>query len=251
MRPWVIQVPRVYCREKPRNRAILCRLKIDGAVDFRNGTATTKTIRYWIDYPYVEGNILNPFTQNVLKGDYPIIGQHTFLNITAESETIAETRQVPTPQNGFDSTTFPGGSQFFGNPNQFAFNQFFRLSFDLFHGDTAFKPIDWRIKLTPVFNMNYLDVQELGVVSPDVADGRTRFRDYLSLEEWFFEMKLADLSPDYDFLSVRLGSQPFVSDFRGFIFRRHQPGRAFVRHAFVEPRPVQSRFLRPTGKGHG
>ena len=129
------------------------------------------------DYPYVKGNILDPFNQNVLKGDYPIIGQHTFLNITAESQTILETRQIPTPQNGFDSTTFPGGSEFFGNPNQFALQQFFRLSFDLFHGDAAFKPVDWRIKLQPVFNMNYLDVQELGVVSPDVTQGRLRFRD--------------------------------------------------------------------------
>jgi hypothetical protein len=32
------------------------------------------------------------------------------------------------------------------------------------------------------------------------------------------ESKLADLSADYDFLSVRAGSQPFLSDFRGFIF---------------------------------
>ena len=170
------------------------------------------------DYPYVEGNILNPYTQNVLKGDYPIIGQHTFLNITAESQTIVETRQIPTPENGFNSTTFPGESEFFGNPNQEVVNQFFRLSFDLFHGDAAFKPVDWRVKLTPVFNMNYLDVQELGVVNPDVTLGRTRFRDDFALEEWFFEAKLADLSPQYDFLSVRLGSQPFTSDFRGFIF---------------------------------
>jgi hypothetical protein len=170
------------------------------------------------DYPYVKGNIFNPYTQNVLKGDYPIIGQHTFLNITGESETIIETRQVPTPQGGFDSTSFPGGSEFFGNPNQVAVQQYFKLSFDLFHGDAAFKPIDWRIKLQPVFNMNYLDVQELGVVSPDVTQGRIRFRDDFALEQWFFEMKLADLSPDYDFVSLRIGSQPFVSDFRGFIF---------------------------------
>src|SRR5690606_12971659 len=38
-----------------------------------------------------------------------------------------------------------------------------------------------------------------------------------ALEEWFVETKLADLSPNYDFLSVRAGSQPFVSDFRGFV----------------------------------
>ena len=39
-----------------------------------------------------------------------------------------------------------------------------------------------------------------------------------ALEQWFAEVKLADLSPDYDFVSLRLGSQPFTSDFRGFIF---------------------------------
>ena len=32
------------------------------------------------DYPFVPGNILDPYNQNVLKGDYPIIGQHTFFN---------------------------------------------------------------------------------------------------------------------------------------------------------------------------
>ena len=48
--------------------------------------------------------------------------------------------------------------------------------------------------------------------------GRSRFRTKLALEEWFFETKISDLSPYYDFASVRLGSQFFVSDFRGFIF---------------------------------
>jgi hypothetical protein len=38
------------------------------------------------------------------------------------------------------------------------------------------------------------------------------------LQEWFGEVKIADLSPNYDFLSVRAGSQFFLSDFRGFIF---------------------------------
>ena len=60
----------------------------------------------------------------------------------AESETIVETRQIPTPENGFNSTTFPGESEFFGNPNQEVVNQFFRLSLDLFcDGDAAFKPM--------------------------------------------------------------------------------------------------------------
>ena len=170
------------------------------------------------DYPYVEGHWWDPFNQNVLKGDYPIIGQHTFLNITATSDTLLEARQIPTGTTAFESTTRPSRYEFFGSPNQFFYNQDLSLSFDLSHGDAAFKPVDWRIHLTPIFNVNYLAVDELAVVNPDVRKGTTRGRTWFSLEEYFLETKLADLSPDYDFLSIRVGSQPFTSDFKGFIF---------------------------------
>lgn len=170
------------------------------------------------DYPYVEGNIFNPYKQNVLKGDYPIIGQHTFLNLSAISQSELDFRQVPTATTPFESTVHPGQEEFFGNPNQFFYRQNFIVSFDLFHGDAFFKPADWRIKLSPNFNINYLDVEELAVVNPDVRAGLTRRRTDFALEEWFIETKLADLGPDYDFVSLRAGSQPFVSDFRGFIF---------------------------------
>jgi hypothetical protein len=170
------------------------------------------------DYPYVEGHWWDPFNQNVLKGDYPLIGQHTFLDITASTLAILEERQVPTATTPFESITRPGQTDFFGRPNQFFYSQYFSLGIDLFHGDAAFKPVDWRIKLTPIFDVNYLAVDELAVVSPDVRKGTTRGRTWLSLEEYFIESKIADLSPDYDFLSVRVGSQPFTSDFRGFIF---------------------------------
>jgi hypothetical protein len=170
------------------------------------------------DYPYVEGHWWDPYNLNVLKGDYPIIGQHTFLEITASSETLMEARQVPTPATSFESTGNPFQTNFIGNGNQFFYTQFFRLGFDFSHGDAAFKPSDWRVHLQPVFDINYLSVSELGIVSPDVNDGMSRGRDYLALQEWFFETKLADTSPYYDILSARVGSQPFVSDFRGFIF---------------------------------
>ncbi len=170
------------------------------------------------DYPFVEGHKLDPFNQNVIKGDYPIIGQHTFLNTTATSNSLFELRNVPTGTTPFESTVNPFQNEFFGNPQQFFYNQNFILSFDLFHGNAAFKPIDWRVKVTPTFNLNYLDVNELGVVSPDVRFGTTRARQDFALQEWFVEKKLADLSPDYDFMSVRAGSQNFNSDFRGFIF---------------------------------
>ncbi len=170
------------------------------------------------DYPNVAGSLWDSYNQNVLKGDYPIIGQHTFLSVTATSQSLLEARQVPTPTTPFESTVDPNHNEFFGKPNQFFYTQFFSLSFDLSHGDAAFKPADWRIRLTPVGNFNYLAVQELAIVNPNVDDGTTRFQSSFALQEWFIETKLADLSPDYDFLSVRAGSQLFNSDFRGFIF---------------------------------
>lgn len=173
----------------------------------------------WVDdYPYIEGHWWDPYNQNVLKGDYPMFGQHTFLTITATDQSITEQRQVPTPTTPFESENNPFQPEFFGDPNQFFHTHFLKLSLNLAHGDAAFKPIDWQIRMTPVFNANYLDVEELGIVNPDVTRGTTRARSYTALEEWFFESKIADLSPDYDFMSVRAGSQFFTSDFRGFIF---------------------------------
>lgn len=170
------------------------------------------------DSPYIEGRLLDPYNQNVLKGDYPIIGQHTFLNFTASTNLLQEFRQVPTPTTPFESTGNPFQEEFFGNPDQYLYSENFILSFDLFHGDAAFKPMDWRIKINSIFNLNYLDVEELAVVNPDVRAGKTRDRHDFALEEWFIETKLADLSPNYDFVSARAGSQLFVSDFRGFVF---------------------------------
>jgi hypothetical protein len=171
-----------------------------------------------VDDPYELGQRRDPFNQNVLKGDYPIIGQNTFLNLTANSFTILEARQLPTATTPFESTANPFQDPFFGKPNQFLAQNYFSLSFDLSHGDAGFKQPDWRIKATPVFNINYLTVEELAVINPDIRKGTTRERTLTTIEEWFVEGKIADLSPDYDFLSIRAGSQPFTSDFRGFIF---------------------------------
>jgi hypothetical protein len=187
-------------------------------IGFPDWDRSEKKPRIDEDAPYMKGHWWDPFNQNVLKGDYPIIGQHTFLDITATSLSLFEGRQVPTAKNGFESTANPGGGDVFGSPNQFFYTHLFKLSADLFHGDAAFKPVDWRIKVTPVFDINDLNVDEVGVVSPDVRKGTQRTRSYFALEEWFVESKLADLSPNYDFVSVRAGSQPFTSDFRGFLF---------------------------------
>jgi hypothetical protein len=170
------------------------------------------------EYPYVPGRRYDPYHQNVLKGDYPIFGQNNFLTITAVEDLLLEVRQVPTPTTPFESTGDPNSEEFFGDPDQFFLLNNMILSVDLVHGDCAFKPVDWRIKITQFFNINHLVVDELGIVNPDVRKGTARTRFDYALEEWFFETKLADLSPDYDFLSARAGSQQLVSDFRGFVF---------------------------------
>ncbi|MEY3460054.1 MAG: hypothetical protein RL215_3211 [Planctomycetota bacterium] len=171
-----------------------------------------------VDQPWETGNWWDPYNQNVLKGDYPIIGQHTFLNISAVNFMLHEFRHTPIPTSPFESTANPGQTEFYGDPEQYFFINNLKLQFNLAHGDAGFKPFDWQVRIAPVLNLNYLDVNELAVVYPNVRRGTTRTRFDAALEEWFVEAKLADLSPDYDFLSVRAGSQPFVSDFRGFVF---------------------------------
>ncbi|MEQ1827724.1 MAG: hypothetical protein ABL921_17320, partial [Pirellula sp.] len=170
------------------------------------------------DYPFVQGAWYDPYNQNVLKGDYPIAGQDIFLKLQFRQLNLFEYRQTPIPTTPFEATQDPFQNEFFGDPNQFLFTQYNSAAIDLFKGDAGFKPVDWRFRVNAVFNQNYVKVQELGVVSPDVRKGTNRHKTDWALEEWFYESKIADMSPNYDFLSVRLGSQPFVSDFRGFIF---------------------------------
>jgi len=178
------------------------------------------------DSIYVRPHWYDPYNHNRFKGDEPIwpelFGQQVFFDFTGSAETFLEGRRVPTPSGV--STAEPGSANFFGNGDQLFLEQTFRFSFDLFHGDTSFKPADWRIRITPEASLNYLSVAELGVVNADPRKGTTRFDDHVGLQEAFFEYKLADLSPNYDFVSARAGIQQFNADFRGFLYVDEQPG---------------------------
>ncbi len=200
------------------------------------------------DYPYDLGTFFNPYKQNVLKGDYPIIGQHTFLNVTGIALTLVDTRQVPTPTTPFESTARAREEEFFGSPNQLVTNEFLFLTVDLFHGDAAFKPVDWRVLLTPVLNVNTLNVDELAIVNPDVRKGTQRDRDFFTLQAYFVEAKLADISPNYDFVSLRVGSQPFVSDFRAFLFQDVNRAVRLFGTAFSERDQFNLAFFRQAEK---
>src|SRR6266436_5316010 len=178
------------------------------------------------EYLYTKPHWYDPFNRNRFKGDEPIwpevLGQQTFFNMTASSESLIDGRRVPSPSGV--SAAQPGSSEFFGKGEQVFFDQPLRFTFDLFHGDASFKPVQWRIRITPELSLNNLKVREVGIVSPDVRHGTNRFDDHLGLQEAFVEVKLADLSPNYDFISLRAGIQQFNTDFRGFLFADEEPG---------------------------
>jgi hypothetical protein len=164
------------------------------------------------------GRVLDPFNQNVLKGDYPIAGQHLFLDVIAKADMVFEGRALPTQTTPFESTSRPFEEEFFGRNESFITLDYFTVGFELNHGDAGFKPIDWKLRVLPTFGISNFSFSELAQVNPDVLNGATRYRDYWSLQEAFAEVKLSDLSPNYDFVSIRGGRQPFISDFRGFLF---------------------------------
>ena len=78
-------------------------------------------------------------------------------------------------------------------------------------------------RLLPVMNVNALSLNELGSVSPSVTQGTTRYRTFATLQEWFGEYKLADLSPNYDF--IRSGPGPSRSSATSW-FRVRDTNRA-------------------------
>jgi hypothetical protein len=162
------------------------------------------------------GGILNPYRQNMIKGDYPIIGQSIFLSVLGISDTLVEGHSVPTPAGV--NTNRRNSEDFFGRPDQFVLQQNFILSMELFKGETEFKPREWEVRVTPVFNLNYVDVQERFVVNIDPRKGTDRLDHQIAFQELFGEYHFRDISPNYDFISSRTGIQFYNEDFRGFLF---------------------------------
>ena len=105
------------------------------------------------DDPYVSGHWWDPYNRNILKGDYPILGQRTFFAFTGVSDTLFEGRNCrcrrPVERAALSEP-------FFGRGDQYLPVAVFRTSFDLFRGDTAFRPIDWRVRVQPAISVNYV-----------------------------------------------------------------------------------------------
>src|SRR5438874_253049 len=169
-------------------------------------------------HPYVDRSKLGPYKQTMLKGDYPAFGtQDVFLVLTGVLEVPFEYRRLPTPSGV--SQARPGSDEFFGKPEQYAFVTEAVGSLEIFKGDTSFKPRTWALRVTPVFNLNYVNIGEYNIVNATPEDRKTRRRTDVALQEAFGEYKLTDIGNNYDFISIRAGIQPFTSDFRGFLYR--------------------------------
>lgn len=152
--------------------------------------------------PWITGSELDPYNQNILKSDYPIFGNHTFLNLNLQSATNFNPREVAVN----------------GRREQFFTNQNFVFGAEIFRGTGAFEPKRFAIRATTVLNFNFLANNSLNLFNS--KRGRIRF----TVEEGFVEKRLAVLSPNFDFMSVRVGMQNFTSDFRGFLFTDNQLG---------------------------
>jgi hypothetical protein len=165
----------------------------------------------------------DPYNQSTLKSDRPVIGNDWFFSLGFISDTVVEPRRLPTPI-GVQATDRPGEIDVFGNGDQLFFNQNFILSLAMIQGDTSFRPPDWEFRITTIGNINYLNTNERGVVNVNPDHGTDRLDSHVAIQELFVDRHLRNKSENYDFDSLRVGIQPFISDFRGFLFFDSQPG---------------------------
>ena len=176
----------------------------------------------------------DPYHQNLLKGDrplplhdlpgwLPINGHDWFLTLSAISDTVVEPRTFPIPV-GVQTTSRPDSNDVFGRPTSLVLSQTFIGGIALTKGMTAFRPPDIEYRLALAFNVNYVDVPERRVLFVEPSRPTHRFDYFLGVQEAFIDKHLGNDSSRYDFHSVRVGIQPFQSDFRGFLFNDNQLG---------------------------
>jgi hypothetical protein len=198
----------------------------------------------------VKENVRDPYNQNTYKGDRPICipsaeeqerrrheglpkcrtpkflglkGEDWFFSINAASDTVVEPRSFPIPV-GNQTTTRPDSNDVFGKPYSNVLSQTFIFGASLTKGYTAFKPPDVEYRISLAYNINYVTVPERRVLFVEPSKGKRRLDHFLGVQELFFDKHLRNTSDRYDFDSLRIGIQPFQTDFRGFLFNDLQLG---------------------------
>jgi hypothetical protein len=175
---------------------------------------------------------LNPYNQNVLKGDKPIPadkkpgflkGDDWFFVANVISDTVIEPRSFPIPV-GVQTTERSNSIDVFGRSGSEVYAQTFITGFALIKGSTAYKPPDVEYRLTLATQVNHVNVPERRVlfVEPSKSSHRTDW--FVGVQEAFFDYHIRNTSARYDFDSFRIGIQPMQADFRGFLFQDNQLG---------------------------
>lgn len=172
-----------------------------------------------------KNNLLDPYNRNSLKADKPFSGDW-FYNINAISDSTYLYRDIVSAV-GNVSTERPGSNDVFGHSGGFNAVEELTTDFVIYKGDTVFRPPNWQFRFTPVFNYNYAKVDEVGLLKIDPREGTTRSDHFVGIQNAFAEKRLRTVSDRFDFDSVRIGIQPFSSDFRGFLFQDNQLGIRF------------------------
>jgi len=166
--------------------------------------------------------LYDPYNQNPLKGDLPVLDKYLgpgwFFNLGVISDTLFEARRLPTPVAPQTSSR-SGSNDLFGQGKSSTFAQNLILSFGLIKGDTTFRPPDYEFRFVPVINYNRSQTNEVRTLRVDPRSGESRTDNFLGVQELFADVHLRNVSERYDFDSVRVGIQPFTSDFRGFLFQ--------------------------------
>jgi hypothetical protein len=175
----------------------------------------------------------DPYNQNTLKGDrpidrakvpwLPIRGDDWFFTLSGVSDSVLEPRTFPIPV-GVQTTARPQSLDVFGKDASYVASQTFIVGAALTKGSTAFKPPEIEYRVSLAFNLNYVDVPERRVLDVRPSKPTHRFDHFLGVQEAFVDYHLRNVSARYDFDSVRVGIQPFQSDFRGFLFNDQQLG---------------------------
>lgn len=164
------------------------------------------------------------YNQNVLKGDLPLKGTHDwFFAFTGVSDTVIEPRSFPVPV-GVQTTERPGSLDVFGKSTSLVMAQTFVAAASIIKGSTAYKPPEIEFRVALAFQDNYVDVPEKRVLYVEPSRKSHRNDAFLGVQEVFLDYHLRNVSDRYDFDSVRVGIQPFSSDFRGFLFQDNQLG---------------------------
>lgn len=168
----------------------------------------------------------DPYNQNSWKGDKPYRQNGKdkwFFAFTGISDTVMEYRRLPTPVGG-QSADRAGAVDTFGEGDQYAYVQNLATEFVVYKGNTVFMPPELEFRFAPVFNWNRVEVDERLALSTDPVKGPTRSDSHVGIQAAFVDYHLRNVSPRFDFDSIRVGVQPITADFRGFLFNDNQLG---------------------------